>query len=264
MVTNCHFEHIQTSPSTSTDLLSRWRNKALTGPVSLLADIQTAGRGRRGRNWLSSPENSLTFSIAYPFNRAGGIAQLSGLSLMCGLAVIYGISEYFQISLKVLKGKGLGLKWPNDILINQAKLAGILVEGGQATPNDPTWMIVGVGINLSGQSAEETNSGYAVANMSDLFSSQQPIDREKLWKAISNSLIEQFGLLNESGFSVFKDDWNEWNAFKNQQVNLSQDGQVMSTGKFIGINDDGALLIEADTQIKTVHNGDLSLRLSND
>lgn len=264
MVTNCHFEHIQTSPSTNTDLLSRWRNKELTGPTSLMADTQTAGRGRRGRNWLSSPENSLTFSIAYPFNRAGGVAQLSGLSLMCGLSVIYGISEYFQISLNLLKDKGLSLKWPNDILINQAKLAGILVEGGQTTPNDPTWMIAGVGINLSGQSIEATNSGYGVANLNDLFSSEQPIDREKLWKAISHNLIEQFGLLNESGFTVFKDDWNEWNAFKNQAVNLSQDGQVISTGKFIGINDDGALLIETDNQIKTVHNGELSLRLSHD
>lgn len=264
MVTNCLFEHVTTSPSTSSDLLNRWRSGELTKPISLMADIQTAGRGRRGRNWRSSPENSLTFSIAYPFTRPGGVAELSGLSLMCGLALIYGISEYFQVSLEKLREKGLRLKWPNDILINQNKLAGILVEGGQTSPNQPTWMIIGLGINLSPQSIQNTDSGYGIANLGDLFSSIQEINHQKLWKTISNSFIEQLDLFNNAGFAAFKDDWNEWNAFKNQLVNLNQDGQILDSGKFIGINDQGALLIEKDGEIKTVHNGDLSLRLNND
>jgi BirA family biotin operon repressor/biotin-[acetyl-CoA-carboxylase] ligase len=264
MVTNCHFEHISTSPSTSSDLLSRWRNKELTSPLSLMADIQTAGRGRRGRNWQSSPENSLTFSIAYPFNRPGGVANLSGLSLMCGLALIYGISEYFQISLDRLKAKGLSLKWPNDILINESKLAGILVEGGQTTPNEPTWMIIGVGINLSTQNIQNTDSGYGISNLGDLFTLEQSIDREKLWKTISHSFIEQLALFNIKGFSAFKDDWNKWGAFKDQLVDLNQDGKAIASGKLLGINEEGALLIKVGNEIKTVHNGDLSLRLSDD
>lgn len=264
MVTNCYFEHTLQSPSTSSELLNRWRNGELTQPLSFMADVQTAGRGRRGRNWLSTPENSLTFSIAYPFTRPGGVAQLSGLSLVCGLALIYGISEYFQINLEKLKEKGLCLKWPNDILINQAKLAGILVEGGQTSPNEPTWMIIGIGVNLFAQAIENLDSGYGVANLSDLFTSSQPIDRQKLWKTITNSFIEQLNLFNAQGFASFKNDWNDWNAFKNQIVNLSQDGKIINSGKFIGINDDGALLIESGNEIKTVHNGDLSLRLNHD
>ncbi len=264
MVTNCYFEHIHEISSTSTELLNRWRNGELNKPISLMADIQTAGRGRRGKNWLSSPENSLTFSIAYPFTRPGGISQLSGLSLVCGLALIYGISEYFQINLEKLRDKGLRLKWPNDILINQSKLAGILVEGGQTQPNEPTWMIIGVGLNLRTQIIENLGSGYGVANLMDLFSSSQTIDHQKIWRAITNCFIEQLELFNANGFPFFKDDWNDWNAYKNQMVNLSQDGQIINSGKFIGINDDGALLIQTNHEIKTVHNGELSLRLNYD
>jgi len=80
---------------------------------------------------------------------------LSGLSLACGLAVIKGISKGTGITEGTLKELGLGLKWPNDIYLGDAKLGGMLIEGGQINSSQPTWLVIGIGINLTADLAIE-------------------------------------------------------------------------------------------------------------
>lgn len=245
--------------------MDRWRNAELQSPVSLMADIQTAGRGRRGRQWESEPGHSLTFSIAFPFTRQGGVAQLSGLSLMCGLALIHGLSQHFEIPLSVLKKSGLGLKWPNDVLVQQRKLAGILIEGGQSSPELPTWMIIGMGINLHPLKMKEiAKSALQACSLADFLPSNSVIDPVRLWQTISKVFITHLSKFNRDGFKAFMDEWNQWNAFYQQHVYLRQDNQTLLEGQCFGINHDGALLIENKEGIQTIHNGDLSLRLNDE
>ncbi|MBP8162925.1 MAG: biotin--[acetyl-CoA-carboxylase] ligase, partial [Propionivibrio sp.] len=103
--------------STNTELLVHAERGAPSGSV-LVADRQTAGRGSRGRSWLASPEASLTFSVLWRFE--GGLERMSGLSLAVGVAVVE--------ALEACGAAGVKLKWPNDILHQDAKLGGILVE----------------------------------------------------------------------------------------------------------------------------------------
>ena len=130
--------------STSSRLLERARQAAPSG-LLLVADRQTAGRGRRGRSWLSTAEGSLTFSLLWRFECS--VAQLAGLSLAVGVGVAR--------ALEVSGVRGVGLKWPNDILLDGGKLGGILIEL-EAAPRGML-AVIGVGLNLQlpAASAEE-------------------------------------------------------------------------------------------------------------
>ena len=110
--------------STNADLLARAAasTSGLDGPVLLLAGSQTAGRGRAGRSWQSAPDASLTFSLAWKFDRA--LPQLVGLPLAVGVAIAEALHAC---------GLDARLKWPNDVLLDGRKLAGILIET-QAAP----------------------------------------------------------------------------------------------------------------------------------
>lgn len=262
MVSNWLFEHIPVSASTNTDLMDRWRKHELSKPVSRMADVQTAGRGRRGRQWLSTPESSLTFSIAYPFSAENGIPHLSGLSLACGVILIQGLSKYYDCDPNKLHHLGLGLKWPNDILVQSSKLAGILIEGGQSSPELPCWMVIGIGINLSSDPSHNASSDYKAASLDEIAPKPTKIDVKSLWESLSNTYAEQLARFDRLGFSGFKEDWEYWNAFKNQAVDLRQNDSSVLTGECYGVNDQGVLLIKTPEGIKSIHNGDLSLRLS--
>ena len=122
--------------STSTLLLERAEQGAPAGSV-IVADRQTAGRGSRGRTWLATPASSLTFSVLWRFS--GGIERLAGLSLAVGLAVVQ--------ALEACGASGVKLKWPDDILHENAKLGGILIE--LQSESDSSMAVIGIGLNLS-------------------------------------------------------------------------------------------------------------------
>ena len=112
MTANCILERVAQTKSTNDDLLARWRAGELIDPVARIARNQTAGKGRAGRTWLAKPEDSICFSLAFPFQRSP--AELSGLSLLVGLAVISGIAQACNLDEAALHSLGLRLKWPND------------------------------------------------------------------------------------------------------------------------------------------------------
>ena len=120
MTANCILERIAETRSTNDDLLERWRSGQLIDPVARIAHKQTAGKGRAGRVWLANPEDSICFSLAFPFRRSP--AELSGLSLLVGLAVIEGIAKACNLSPAKLHDLGLRLKWPNDLPVSYTHL----------------------------------------------------------------------------------------------------------------------------------------------
>lgn len=259
MTANCILERVIETKSTNDDLLGRWRAGELIDPVARIAHKQTAGKGRAGRSWLANPEDSLCFSLAFPFKRTP--AELSGLSLLVGLAVISGIAQACDISASKLHELGLRLKWPNDLLLNNAKLAGILIEGGQAKAGDSTWMIIGVGINLRNTEKIESNlaSGLRASSVSQLTDSLPDI--EYLWLKLIASLEQHLTEFDLHGFKPCMESWMKWDAYRDQAVCVSGAGKEAIYGITKGIDESGALLLQQENKTIAIHAGDVSLRI---
>ena len=263
MSSNCILERVSTTKSTNDDLLARWRAGELIDPVARIAHEQTAGKGRAGRVWLSNPEDTLCFSLAHPFHKRPN--ELSGLSLVIGLAVIAGIAAALGTSEDALHQQGLRLKWPNDLLLNNSKLGGILIEGGQSSPNSPTWMVIGLGLNLRNAALIEQSLGgqspYGVAALDQLMPSQAPTpDTEFIWLKLVEAFEKYLTQFEQYGFSHFKNSWGHWDALKNQSVCISGASKESLVGISAGVDDTGALILKQPDKSIAIHAGDVSLR----
>ena len=259
MTVNCILERVTETKSTNDDLLARWRAGELIDPVARIAHKQTAGKGRAGRSWLANPEDSLCFSLAFPFKRSP--AELSGLSLLVGLAVVAGIAQACNLSEAELQAAGLRLKWPNDLLLNNCKLGGILIEGGQTKVGNPTWMVIGIGINVRNAELITANldSGLKANSLSQL--TNKPLDIEYLWLKIIASLEHHLAEFDLYGFKPCKELWMQWDAYRDQSVSISGAGKELAYGIAKGVDESGALLLQQDNKIIAIHAGDVSLRI---
>jgi BirA family biotin operon repressor/biotin-[acetyl-CoA-carboxylase] ligase len=227
--------------STNTDLLQGIA--VLEGPTLLLAERQTQGRGRSGRRWLSSPEGSLTFSLAWPFG--GALHQLTGLSLVAGVAVGEALAAY---------GVRTAMKWPNDILKEGKKLGGILIETERVS--EGTWAVIGIGLNLALPHRLEAAIGQAAAEVRWLAG----IDRNQLIAVLLNALCTAMRLFEQQGFAAFRDRWNQGHAHRGQRVVITREAQTMLEGVAIGVDELGCLIIDTDAGKMRVHSGEVSLR----
>ena len=232
--------------STSSELMRRAERGAPSGTV-IVADRQHAGRGRRGRSWLSQPEASLTFSVLWRFSLP--LSRLSGLSLAVGLALARALEK--------LGGKGVALKWPNDVLLvdgeHFAKLAGILIElssdrrGAQA--------VIGIGLNLSVPAGD---TGQPVAGLSQACEARP--ERHQVLAAILAELAEVLSIFADAGFAGVKDEWARYHAWQGQPVQILDEGFSALRGRCLGVDDEGALRIETSEGIERIFSGDVSLR----
>jgi len=228
--------------STNSDLLARCAT--LTKPTMLVAETQTAGRGRAGRSWLSGPGASLTFSIAWPFTLTP--QALLGLPLAVGVALAQAL-----LSMDV----AVELKWPNDVLKNGRKLAGVLVE--TVTHGETTWAVVGVGLNLLMPSELEEQIGHAVADATWL----AQMDRNDLLAVLLNHLGDCLQKFSDEGLTPFVEPWNALHAYAGQRVTILDRGEIIRQGVALGVNHQGCLLVQDDHGVSCpVMVGDVSLR----
>ncbi len=264
MTANCILERVAQTKSTNDDLLERWRAGELIDPIARIAHKQTAGKGRAGRIWLAKPEDSICFSLAFPFKRKP--AELTGLSLLVGLALISGIAQACDLEESALYQAGLRLKWPNDLLLNNAKLGGVLIEGGQAKASDPTWMIIGIGMNLHNAQEIENSlgnqAGLKVGALDEVLPSSSSLpDVEYLWLKLIASLEHHLSEFDQHGFGMHQEQWQKWDAYLGQAVCISGAGKEPIYGIAQGIDQAGALRLQQDNKTIAIHAGDVSLRV---
>lgn len=243
--------------STNSDLLREARGgHAFTRPTVLAAEIQTAGRGRLGRSWNSAPGASLTASYALCVARR--IGALEGISLVCGLAVRDALARH---------GVRAELKWPNDVLVDGRKLAGILVEA-HALPTS-TIVIVGVGINLLPRGSDTASSDARAVTPAitpaitaiDLQSAGSALqDRNVLAADLGIAIEKRFARFAETGFAEFASEWNAVDAFRNRRVSLGTAINDTVFGIERGVDATGRLVIEIGGKQRRFIAGDLSLR----
>lgn len=230
--------------STNSELGRRAEQGAGSGTV-IVADVQTAGRGRRGRTWLSRPEDSLTFSLLWRFK--GPFTRLSGLSLAVGVALARALEGF---------GAPIALKWPNDLLLRRAdgdaKLGGILLELGHDSRGIQA--IIGIGLNLRRPQGElpQPAAGLDEALLA------LP-ERHELFAALLRELAATLDDFTVDGFKGQKMAWQQRHAWQDQPVRLSDEG-LQRDGLCLGVDDDGALLLQTEAGIETVLAGDVSLR----
>jgi BirA family biotin operon repressor/biotin-[acetyl-CoA-carboxylase] ligase len=256
----CLFEEVNVTLSTNQDLMNRWRSNDLHLPVSRLANHQTAGRGRRGNAWISEKNNSLTFSLAYFFEAKTNLRTLQPLSLVVGLAILKSIAHYWNTDLENLKSLGLGLKWPNDLYLGNAKLGGVLIESGQKTGGEPIWTIIGIGLNLN-YLKTPVESTYLVSSLDQVnLPNKKVLDRLSLWKVISKQLILDLEGFTDRGFVFDALHWNEFHIFHERNVIVTENHKIIQSGKIIGVDAQGALLLETPIGLQTLHNGNISIR----
>jgi len=237
--------------STSTLLLERAACGAPSGSV-IVADRQSAGRGSRGRHWLASPQASLTFSVLWRFD--GGLERLAGLSLAVGLAVVR--------ALESCGAAGVALKWPNDVLHDNAKLVGILVElqSNPQSVTDSALAVVGIGINLTLPDGEVERDGVALPVAALANALAELPDRHFLFARLLIELAQVFDDFSAAGFAVLREDWQARHAWQDRPVRLLRDGRVVMTGVCRGADVDGALLVQTATGLERCLSGDLTLR----
>jgi BirA family biotin operon repressor/biotin-[acetyl-CoA-carboxylase] ligase len=232
--------------STSSELLRRGEHGAPAGSV-IVADRQSAGRGRRGRQWLSEPEASLTFSLLWRFG--GPLARLSGLSLAVGV----GLAR----ALESLGAEGVGLKWPNDVLLSRgdghAKLAGILVE--LSSDRRGTQSIIGIGINLLPPTGDLPQPAAGLSQ-----ACRQAVERHEVLAAILRELTGVLDTFASDGFAAIRPEWQRRHVWQDQPVQVLADETPPLPGICLGADDDGALLLRTANGIERIFSGDVSLR----
>jgi len=234
------------------DLLARLPGSGhageIGGPVLRIAARQLAGRGRAGRPWLSAPGASLTFSLAWRFQ--GPLHRLAGLPLAVGVALAETVAA---------QGVPVQLKWPNDLMKDGAKLAGILVET-QTAPDGAMWAVIGCGMNLLMPDEMEAAIGRTVAAAPWL----ARMDRNELVAALLSRLAAVLAEFDDTGFAPFRDRWNALQGWRGQAVNILDNGAIVQQGLAAGVDDTGRLLLDTPAGQVAVLSGDVSLRLAAD
>lgn len=237
--------HIDETDSTNADAM-RLALKGEALPLWVIADRQTAGRGRAGRSW-ASPKGNLYTSIAFccsaPMEKAGQLSLLAGISLF----------EAIRVSVDLAQDAPLRLKWPNDILMGTAKMGGILVESTSARGSPGFLAIVGFGLNLS---SHPDDLGRAATSLACHAPVQAPT-------TLLDALTAQFPTWldvwkNGDDFAAVRRAWMERAGPVGEPITVNAPTGPIS-GTYRGLAESGALLAEVNGQVREINHGDVAL-----
>ncbi|MFC0227710.1 bifunctional biotin--[acetyl-CoA-carboxylase] ligase/biotin operon repressor BirA [Serratia aquatilis] len=221
------------------------RITALTSGDACIAEYQQAGRGRRGRQWISPFGANLYLSMFWRLEQ--GPAAAMGLSLVIGIVMAEALQR--------LGAEQVRVKWPNDLYLNDRKLAGILVELTGKT-GDAAQLVLGAGINMA---MRETNASHIDQGWVNLQEAGINIDRNELAAKLLNELRHSLQQFEIEGLAPFISRWRDLDNFIDRPVKLLI-GEKQFFGIARGIDQQGALLLEQEGEIKPFIGGEISLR----
>ena len=211
-----------------------------------VAEQQTEGRGRRGRPWESPFGRNLYFSLVWRFEN--GAAALEGLSLLVGLSLVKALQK--------LGAEEVQLKWPNDLLWRDRKLAGILLEmTGDASGE--CQVVIGIGVNVAMPADFAATIDQPWVDLQTAMGVK--VSRNSLLAAVLEELVPALEQFAVEGFAPLVDQWHQWHAYQDQSVNLFV-GQNTLEGVCRGVDTSGALLLETAEGLRSFHGGEVSVR----
>lgn len=235
------FSEFESIDSTNAEAL-RQIQAGKTGTRAFLALSQTAGRGRRGRAWQSPVGAGIYLSLSRPFGAA--MRELQGLSLVTALSV--------RQALQACGANDLQLKWPNDLLANKKKLAGILLELKQC--RDESYVVFGIGINLALPPAVLREIGQPATDLQTLIGGA--VERTTVVTEVLTGLLANLQRFEQTGFQGFRDDWNRHDCYYNEDIVL-QEGEHRHIGKSLGVDTSGALMLQTAEGLITISGGEI-------
>lgn len=209
--------------------------------VLLAADEQTAGRGRRGRRWYAAPGSAATFSLCRRVRRPP--RELPGLALVAGVAAVRG--------LRALGAAGVALEWPNDLVVGDAKLGGILVE--TRSSGGTSLAVVGIGVNVRRDTLLELRLRRRIVALERLVA--PPPSRDAVIAVIGARLVVALEQFENEGLEPLRREWDSLDALAGRRVRVRlADGRVVS-GFSRGLAEDGALRLATSAGLRAVHSG---------
>jgi BirA family biotin operon repressor/biotin-[acetyl-CoA-carboxylase] ligase len=226
----------------------QWLEEGAPDFSLVIADLQTRGRGRFERRWVTRPGTSLAFTVIFRPAQKELNVPVTLFAPLCGLAVQQALHENFNLCPQV--------KWPNDILLERQKCCGILVEAAW-TGDRLNGIVMGIGINIQEGSLPPQDTALFPATYLERFT-QKPVDRFFLLAKILNALQYWRRRLGTEEFFTF---WRRNLAFLGEEVRIEQHGEPVKTGRETGIDNAGnLLLLDASGATITVEVGDVHLR----
>lgn len=235
--------------STNNYLVKLAQERSASGIVCL-AEYQSAGRGRRGRTWVSPFGSNIYLSVLWQFQN--GPAAISGLSLAAGIAIIR--------ALKKLYIKGIGLKWPNDIYWQEKKLGGILIEVSGET-DGPCVAVIGIGLNVFISEQQALGIDQDWTDLTQIMG-QSGFSRNELAASLLNELLPVIAHFENEKIQSYLDQWREYDCMYGKSVTLSL-GEKTFTGVVMGVDDNGLLLLKQPDGVTQVFaSGEVSFNRS--
>ena len=233
--------HFETIDSTNEEA-RRLAQQGEAGPIWIRADRQTAGRGRRGRAWDSPTGNLAATLFLRPKKSAAESAQLS---FVAALAASDAVTLFAP-------GRDFRLKWPNDVLADGQKLAGILLESASTGEAIPSWLAIGIGINLAYHPRETEFPATSLASIGAIV--PKPVEA---LTALAASFAKWYDAWNASGFSDVRDAWLSRAAGLGTRIRARLQNEE-AVGVFEGIDASGALILrEAGNRVRVIAAGDV-------
>jgi len=227
--------------ASSNTLLLQRVGDAPCGSV-LAVELQTAGRGRMGRVWHSALGTALTFSLLWRFDC--GLNGLSGLSLAVAVAIVRALNK--------LGARGVKLKWPNDILTSQGKLAGVLVEA-HGDMLGPSAVVIGVGLNCTLSASLASQIGQPACALDEVCAVMPP--RNQLLAMHLLELARALQQFEKSGFAALHEEWEQYHFHQNMPIELKMGNEQMVTGIARGVSDKGELCLETAQGMRQFNSG---------
>lgn len=240
-------EAVQETGSTNTDLLQRARLRQPQRPMLRATLHQTAGRGRHGRRWFAPPGGALLFSLAVPV--PGPEERLAAATLACGI----GAAEALRAA-----GAPVALKWPNDLLLGERKVGGVLCELAVDGDGRRT-LVVGVGINLRLDAATRDSIGRPVAALEE--TPAAGAERETLIGRLAMAIFDALRLYEAQGFVPLQPRFMALFAHRDAMIDLYEVGVRVASGRALGVDGEGRLLLETAQGLRVCSSGEVSLQV---